>query len=98
MAEVAAEPQDLSNAPLTPGLEPTEKPSADGDGSATNGADEDPKEQLTVFHSPENFTVKHPLMSKWTLWFTRPPSAGGGKVIHFSAFIKRCFIDRNKNK
>ena len=35
--------------------------------------------QLTVFHSPENFTVKHPLMNKWTLWFTKPPT---GKVSH----------------
>lgn len=34
------------------------------------------QEQLTVFHSPENFTVKHPLMNKWTLWFTKPAPAG----------------------
>jgi hypothetical protein len=34
-------------------------------------------EQLTVFHSADNFNVKHPLMNKWTLWFTKPPS---GKV------------------
>jgi len=37
-----------------------------------------PQEQLTVFHSPENFTVKHPLMNKWTLWFTKPSTARGG--------------------
>jgi translation initiation factor 4E len=35
-----------------------------------------PTEQLTVFHSADNFNVKHPLMNKWTLWFTKPP----GKV------------------
>lgn len=35
------------------------------------------QEQLTVFHSPDNFTVKHPLMNKWTLWFTKP---AGGRV------------------
>ena len=34
-------------------------------------------EQVTVFHDADNFTVKHPLMHKWTLWFTKPPS---GKV------------------
>jgi len=65
MAGLAPEQQDLSNAPLTPALPP--------DGTApTNG--KDLRDQLTVFHSPENFTVKHPLMNKWTLWFTRPPS------------------------
>lgn len=34
-------------------------------------------EVVTVFHNPENFNVKHPLMHEWTLWFTKPPS---GKV------------------
>lgn len=34
-------------------------------------------EIVTVFHNPENFNVKHPLMHEWTLWFTKPPS---GKV------------------
>lgn len=34
-------------------------------------------DSVTVFHDPENFTVKHPLMHEWTLWFTKPPS---GKV------------------
>lgn len=32
---------------------------------------------VTVFHDPDNFNVKHPLMHEWTLWFTKPPS---GKV------------------
>lgn len=34
-------------------------------------------EPVTVFHDPENFNVKHPLIHEWTLWFTKPPS---GKV------------------
>lgn len=34
-------------------------------------------EEVTVFHDPNNFNVKHPLMHNWTLWFTKPPS---GKV------------------
>jgi len=36
-------------------------------------------EPLTVFHDPKNFTVKHPLMNTWTLWFTKTPSATGPK-------------------
>jgi translation initiation factor 4E len=32
---------------------------------------------VTVFHNPDDFNVKHPLMHEWTLWFTKPPS---GKV------------------
>jgi translation initiation factor 4E len=47
------------------------------DTAADNDDDNRPLEQLTVFHSAENFNVKHPLMNKWTLWFTKPPS---GKV------------------
>ena len=34
-------------------------------------------ENVTVFHDPDNFNVKHPLMHEWTLWFTKPSS---GKV------------------
>ncbi|KAF1990217.1 eukaryotic translation initiation factor 4E [Aulographum hederae CBS 113979] len=32
---------------------------------------------VTVFHNPDNFNVKHPLMNHWTLWFTKPPSGKG---------------------
>lgn len=42
--------------------------------SKTSKAEDD---LITVFHDPENFNVKHPLMNEWTLWFTKPPS---GKV------------------
>ena len=31
-------------------------------------------DEITVFHDPDNFNVKHPLMNQWTLWFTKPPS------------------------
>ncbi|KAG4303866.1 hypothetical protein PORY_002720 [Pneumocystis oryctolagi] len=31
---------------------------------------------VTVFHDSKNFTVKHPLMHKWTLWFTKPLTPG----------------------
>lgn len=46
--------------------------------STPDGAEAQNKdEQITVFHDPINFNVKHPLMNEWTLWFTKPPS---GKV------------------
>lgn len=45
--------------------------------TSENGAAKSGDEQVTVFHDPENFNVKHPLMHEWTLWFTKPPS---GKV------------------
>jgi translation initiation factor 4E len=63
-----ASPVDLSTIPISP----------DGDKAddSTKNGDKD-EEQITVFHDKDNFNVKHPLMNKWTLWFTKPPS---GKV------------------
>lgn len=54
---------DLTTIPISPegGNDENKKPS---------GGDE----QITVFHDKDNFNVKHPLMHKWTLWFTKPPS------------------------
>lgn len=34
----------------------------------------DVKSIVTVFDDPSAFTVKHPLMNSWTMWFTKPPS------------------------
>lgn len=66
VAENGPVPNNNENtAPGTVTTEQTEKP------EQANG------EPVTVFHDPENFTVKHPLMHEWTLWFTKPPS---GKV------------------
>jgi translation initiation factor 4E len=48
-----------------------------GDENAPPKKEYKESEQVTVFHDPENFNVKHPLMNNWTLWFTKPPS---GKV------------------
>lgn len=71
-------PVDLSTIPVSPnGADKTkEQPAASSD------------EQITVFHNPENFNVKHPLMHKWTLWFTKPPS---GKV-ELSAISSLCTL------
>jgi translation initiation factor 4E len=66
-------------------------PASDENGSSNLAAGEQSEQKkestgdsITVFHDPENFNVKHPLMNDWTLWFTKPPS---GKVrvlwIHF---------------
>lgn len=64
------EPRPLNDLPLTPiGGEHT-----DGAEPSSTAA---PGEQITIFHNAENFTVKHPLMNKWTLWFTKPPSSKG---------------------
>lgn len=66
--EIKDEQRPLTEIPINPpGQEDNE------DDNAAEGANE----QLTVFHSAENFNVKHPLMNKWTLWFTKPPSGKG---------------------
>lgn len=67
-SDIMAEAQvDLTTIPISP----------DG-GNAPAAATSDSKvEDITVFHDKENFTVKHPLMHRWTLWFTKPAS---GKV------------------
>jgi translation initiation factor 4E len=36
---------------------------------------------VTVFHNPDDFNVKHPLMHEWTLWFTKPPSGKVGDTL-----------------
>ena len=45
--------------------------------ATTSAAATEGGENVTVFHDPNNFNVKHPLMNQWTFWFTKPPS---GKV------------------
>ena len=64
-------PVDLSTIPISPDGEKADD---------TKNGDKD-EEQITVFHDKDNFNVKHPLMHKWTLWFTKPPS---GKVCPIS--------------
>ena len=49
----------------------------DGHPNYSNGSSPGAAHAVTVFDDPNNFNVKHPLMNKWTLWFTKPPS---GKV------------------
>jgi translation initiation factor 4E len=79
MAEVASAPQPNQQVPLdTIPISPTENSGEGEEQSSTNNAGGE-GEIRTVFHDPENFNVKHPLMNTWTLWFTKPPS---GKVRH----------------
>ena len=72
-------PVPLDTIPISPANENVDPNMTSEDGAtASNGAAKSGDEQVTVFHDPENFNVKHPLMHEWTLWFTKPPS---GKVI-----------------
>jgi translation initiation factor 4E len=79
MAEVASVPNGqqqvpLDTIPISPeGANMTAGSSEESAASKSSGDDQ----VRTVFHDPENFNVKHPLMHQWTLWFTKPPS---GKV------------------
>jgi len=74
-------PVDLSTIPISPdganGHDENKKP---------NGGDTE--EQITVFHDKDNFNVKHPLMNKWTLWFTKPPSGKASSTILGSPSIR----------
>lgn len=79
MADVATAPNPAQQVPLdTIPISPV-----DGNGDSetqdksSSGANADDAATRTVFHDPDNFNVKHPLMNTWTLWFTKPPS---GKV------------------
>jgi translation initiation factor 4E len=71
-------------------LNPATTPSLQLDGNQTNEPVNDENtapststpattngKNVTVFHDPENFNVKHPLQNTWTLWFTKPPSGKG---------------------
>jgi len=80
MADVATAPSSNQQVPLdTIPISPTDGSPGESNEkstiSATSGDGEG--EVRTVFHDPDNFNVKHPLMNTWTLWFTKPPS---GKV------------------
>lgn len=75
MTEVATPQQvPLDTIPISP-----EEPHNGDSGIASSAGDNAYSEQMpiTVFHDSSNFNVKHPLMNKWTLWFTKPPT---GKV------------------
>ncbi|KAL7269115.1 eukaryotic translation initiation factor 4E [Rhizina undulata] len=71
------EQRPLSELPVSPpnGIETDDIEDKEKDGDEEAGGEQ---ELLTVFHSQEHFTVKHPLMNKWTLWFTKPPTTKGG--------------------
>ena len=72
-------PVPLDTIPISPENENDSAGSADEKHtSEVTGTSHVPKPadaQITVFHDPENFNVKHPLMHEWTLWFTKPPSS-----------------------
>ncbi|RPA90341.1 IF4E-domain-containing protein [Choiromyces venosus 120613-1] len=43
------------------------------------GEGEVAEDTITVFHNPKTFNVKHPLIHKWTLWYTKPSSGRPGE-------------------
>jgi translation initiation factor 4E len=61
---------DLTTIPISP------------DGNEPSPAEAQDDVVTTVFHDKENFNVKHPLMHKWTLWFTKPAS-GKARLLLF---------------
>ncbi|MCJ1391034.1 eukaryotic translation initiation factor 4E [Xylographa bjoerkii] len=69
-------PVPLDTIPVSPedGNPSDENPTANGTTAKKEYKETD---QITVFHDPDNFNVKHPLIHKWTLWFTKPPSGKG---------------------
>ena len=74
------EPVPLSTIPISPDVD------TNGHSAATNGDHStDADGPITVFHNPEHFNVKHPLLHKWTLWFTKPPT---GKVSPRAACLR----------
>ena len=68
-------PVPLDTIPISPNKENKDHRMSSEDTAVDAGKSSN--ETVTVFHDAENFNVKHPLMSEWTLWFTKPPS---GKV------------------
>ncbi|KAF2729507.1 eukaryotic translation initiation factor 4E [Polyplosphaeria fusca] len=76
MAEVATAPNASQQVPLdTIPISPSDQ--ANSNEQSSTSATTDDNAIRTVFDDPENFNVKHPLMNKWTLWFTKPPSGKG---------------------
>ena len=65
-------PVDLSTIPISP--DGGDKSNGHLDENSNPNGEKSDGEQITVFHDKDNFNVKHPLMHKWTLWFTKPPS------------------------
>ena len=77
------------NAPLPVTNENTAPPAV----SAEEKTEKANGDVVTVFHDPDNFNVKHPLMHEWTLWFTKPPS---GKVGQTRSVVEGlCSLARN---
>ncbi|KAL1611421.1 eukaryotic translation initiation factor 4E [Nothophoma quercina] len=79
MADVATAPNPSQQVPLdTIPISPVDgNSSSEGQDKSSTSANTDDNAVRTVFHDPENFNVKHPLMNTWTLWFTKPPSGKG---------------------
>ena len=81
----------LSDQPFT-NREPTNGTAITDENIPPNGDDKKEYkdgESITVFHDPQNFNVKHPLMHEWTLWFTKPPSGKASQPV-FHKLLDLC--------
>ena len=56
-------------------------PPQDRTAPADEGEDEVGED--TIFSNPENYTIKHPLQSRWTFWFDNPVAYGRKDVKTF---------------
>lgn len=81
-------PVPLDTIPVSPEGNMPSNENAGANGTATKKEYTD-SEQITVFHDPDNFNVKHPLIHQWTLWFTKPPSGKvtGPELLYWIAFL-----------
>ena len=86
----AASPVPLDTIPVSPEDGKTSDEDSPPDRVAPRKEYKD-TDQITVFHDPDNFNVKHPLMNNWTLWFTKPPSGKVSTTLHlgYKSMLKR---------
>jgi hypothetical protein len=57
--------------------------------------------QRTVLFDPENFTIKHPLQNRWTLWYDSPAkkttqatwASNLRKIVTFDTVFIVCILD-----
>ena len=72
---VPDEQRPLDQIPISPLVEKAGDTETTNEGAKAPPPDAD--KPITIFHSQEYFTHKHPLMNTWTLWFTKPPTGKG---------------------
>ncbi|QPG75349.1 hypothetical protein FOA43_002702 [Brettanomyces nanus] len=73
LSEKAEDSEDATKAEEIPESEGAPETGAEEETKETTKPGEsEEKKEVTVLENKEEFTVKHPLNSKWTLWYTKP--------------------------